>query len=72
MRNLKSPTETVPALLADSEHTWKWLSEQTGIDEETLRAEAQTGTQCLNLEDAAVIADALGVDVPVLIYGSSE
>lgn len=65
MRNTTPTAEVINSLLRDTGRSIEWLSGKTGISVETL-------SQPLSLLDAAVVADALGVDLPVLTSGITE
>lgn len=51
--------------------TYPSLAAETGISETRLRGIVENGRR-LSFEDAAVIADALGVDLTVLTHGNEE
>ena len=72
MRNTHLPAQQISRLLISQGHDLSWLSHTSGIDADKLHAVIVDGTEALTLEDAAVISDALGCDLPVLIYGSEE
>ena len=58
---------SITALLRTRKLTWTWLSEATGIEYKRLLRVAKNRTQELSLYDAALIADALHVDITILI-----
>lgn len=72
MRHSNFPGRQIGALLALSGRDVSWLAEETGLSRDLLRGIVDDGSQPLTLEAAALIADALGVDLPVLIYGNEE
>jgi hypothetical protein len=59
--------ERIAALLDEQERDYAWLSRATGIRYKKLLRTAKHGTQPVSLFDAAVIADALAVDLPELL-----
>ncbi|MDR7189736.1 excisionase family DNA binding protein [Microbacterium sp. BE35] len=72
MRNSHHAGHHIGSLLAASGRDQAWLAQETGIAAEMLRSLIAGDTQYLSLEDAATIADALNVELPVLIHGNSE
>lgn len=72
MRNQVSATERINRLLEQQERGYKWLHRQTGISYGRILRVLKHRRQPLTFEDAAVIADALGVDLPVLAYETEE
>jgi len=67
MGNPGPPPAGIAALLRTRKLTWTWLSEATGIEYKRLLRVAKHRTQKLSLYDAALIADALQVDITVLV-----
>jgi excisionase family DNA binding protein len=72
VRNPTHPGQQIGSLLAQRGHDVKWLSGRTGIAPEDLHLLIEKDSKSLKFEDAAVIADALGVELPVLIHGNDE
>lgn len=67
MRTPPDPAKVVATLLDKDDRTYMWLSRQTGIPYKKLLRQAKHGSQPLSLYNAALIADALSVEVPALI-----
>jgi excisionase family DNA binding protein len=72
MRTPNLPALQIGRLLASQGRTCDWLAEASGIQAEKLHAVIVDGSQPLSFEDAAVIADTLGCDLPFLIHGTEE
>lgn len=72
MRNTNSPTLNIGRLLNSQGRDIHWLSQATGISVDKLHAVIVDGREPLMFEDAAVIADALDCDLPVLVHGNEE
>lgn len=72
MRTPALPAQQISRLLASQGRTCDWLAQASGIQADTLNAVIVDGSQPLTFEDAAVIADALGCDLPFLIHGTDE
>ena len=69
MRTDTNPSEAISDLLKRKQRTYAWLSRESGIEYKRLLREAKHGTSPLSLLNAAVIAETLEVDVPVLLTG---
>lgn len=72
VRNTTNPGQRIGTLLNLSGHDTKWLSVETGIAADKLTGILAGDSTALMLEDAAVIADALGVELPILISENVE
>ncbi len=59
--------ELIAKLLEQRERDYAWLSRATGIQYKKLLRIAKHGTQRLSFMDAAVIADALDIELTDLI-----
>lgn len=69
MRTATSPSEAIKGLLKRKDRSYAWLSRESGIEYKRLLREAKHGTSELSLVNGAVIAEVLGVDLPVLLSG---
>lgn len=67
MRTQATVADRIDALLTEKNRTWKWLSRETGIEYKRLLRQAKNCVVPLSLEHAALIADALEVDLASLI-----
>jgi excisionase family DNA binding protein len=72
MRHQSLPAQHISRLLASQGRDYDWLAQASGIDAEKLQTVIVDGVQPLTFEDAAVIAGALGCELPFLIHGTDE
>lgn len=72
MRNAQLPAHQISRTLVSQGRDYTWLASATGIDEDALREVIVDARTPLTFEHAALIADALNVDLPFLIHGTEE
>jgi hypothetical protein len=65
----KAPA-TIRQTLDQLERDYAWLSRRTGINYKTLLAQVKHEKSPLSLENAILIAKALGTTVPKIVAGS--
>lgn len=71
MRNASHPGQVITNLLGTTGRNAQWLATATGINKTALDR-TLAGHEPLNLHDAAAIADALDVEIQVLVNGTAE
>jgi excisionase family DNA binding protein len=72
MRTPALPAQQICRLLTSQGRDYDWLAQASGIPADKLHSVIVDGSQALTFEDAAVIADTLGCDLPFLIHGTEE
>ena len=66
------PAQQISRLLVTQGRDFDWLAQASGIEADKLRTVIVDGAEPLTFEDAAVLAEALGCDLPFLIHGTEE
>lgn len=66
------PAQQISRLLVAQGRDFDWLAQASGIEAAKLRTVIVDGAEPLTFEDAAVLAEALGCDLPFLIHGTEE
>jgi len=72
MRTATAPAQQISRLLSAQGRDMEWLASATAIPVADLDSILLSGDKSLSLLNAAVIADALGCELPFLIHGNAE